>query len=78
MGSPFRVVHAGVRRLEHPAAIMAELHLQNLRTWRADAFAQRAFDTAELDELERRLQALVDGDEHAPPVEIGLGELVLR
>jgi hypothetical protein len=57
---------------------MAELHLQNLRTWRTDAFAGRAFDAAELDELDRRLQALVNGDDHAPPVDIGLGELVLR
>lgn len=77
-GAPFRVVHAGVRRLEHPAATMAELHLQNLRTWRTDPFAGRAFDAAELDELERRLQALVNGDDHAPPVDIGLGEIVLR
>lgn len=75
--APFSVVHSGVRRFERPAAVMAQLHVQNLGTWRADPFAQRVFDPAELDELERRLQALALGEERAAPVSLGLGELVL-
>jgi trans-aconitate 2-methyltransferase len=76
-GAPFQVVHSGVRRFERPAATMAELHVQNLQTWRNDAFAQRAFDAGELDELERRLLAISRGEERAEPVSLGLGELVL-
>lgn len=76
-GAPFRVVHSDVRRFEQPAATMAELHSQNLRTWRTDAFAQRAFDRDELDALERSLAAIANGDERVPPVSMGLGELVL-
>jgi hypothetical protein len=56
---------------------MARLHVDNLLTWRSDAFAQRAFDRAELDALERRLSAIADEQEAAPPVTVGLGELVL-
>jgi hypothetical protein len=57
---------------------MAEIHVQNLRTWRTDPFATRAFDRADLDQLETRLQAIASGEESAAPVAIGLGELVLH
>ena len=77
-GSAFEVVHFAVRRFERRASSMAELHVQNLRTWRSDAFASRAFDAAELNNLERQLAALADGSILATPVEIGFGELVLR
>lgn len=77
-GAPFEVVHFTIRRFERMAATMAELHVQNLRTWRKDPFASRAFDAAELDELETQLAALAEGRISAAPVELGLGELVLR
>lgn len=77
-GTPFQVVHFAVRRFERPTTTMAELHVQNLRTWRTDPFASRAFDAAELNDLERQLVALADGTQPAAPVEIGFGELVLR
>jgi hypothetical protein len=77
-GSAFEVVHFAVRRFERSAATLAELHVQNLRTWRSDAFASRAFDAQELNELERQLAALAAGGVPAAPVEIGFGELVLR
>jgi ubiquinone/menaquinone biosynthesis C-methylase UbiE len=77
-GSDFEVVHFAVRRFEREASSMAELHVQNLRTWRSDAFASRAFDAAELNNLERQLAALADGSISTAPVEIGFGELVLR
>jgi hypothetical protein len=67
-----------VQRFERPAATMAELHAQNLETWRSDPFASRSFDVAELDELTSRLWAIASGAEPAPPVRLGLGELVLR
>lgn len=40
------------RLLEKPAGDMAELHLANLRTWRDDEYAQRAFDSDEIAALE--------------------------
>ena len=75
--TPFEIVHFTVRRFERPAPVMAELHVLNLRTWRSDAFASRAFDAAELNELDAELAAIVDGSQLAAPVELGLGELVL-
>lgn len=78
LGAPYRIVHSTVQRFEQPAQTMAEIHLQNLRTWRTDAFAQRAFDRVELDRLECSLEAIVSGAERAEPVAIGLGELVLQ
>lgn len=77
-GAPFQVVHFAVRRFERAAATMAELHVQNLRTWRKDPFAARAFDAAELDELETQLAAIAEGRISPRPSELGLGELVLR
>jgi SAM-dependent methyltransferase len=77
-GAPFEVVHFAIRRFERMAATMAELHVQNLRTWRNDPFAARAFDAAELDELETELAAIAEGRVNAGPVELGLGELALR
>ena len=56
---------------------MAELHVENLRTWRNDAFAQRTFDAQELDDLEQQLTAIALGHTCARPVSLGLGELVL-
>lgn len=77
-GTGFEIVHFAVRRFERAAAVMAELHVQNLRTWRHDPFAARAFDAQELDALEADLSAIAAGKLHALPVELGLGELVLR
>lgn len=77
-GGPFEVVHSAVRRFERPAATMAELHVQNLRTWRNDPFASRAFDARELDGLEAELEAIASGRTSVAPSELGLGELVLR
>jgi SAM-dependent methyltransferase len=77
-GAPFEVVHFAVRRFERKAATMAELHVQNLRTWRKDPFATRAFEAAELDQLETELAAIAEGRISAAPSELGLGELVLR
>ena len=76
--APFRIAHSTVQHFEHPAPIMAELHLQNLRTWRGDAFARQAFDGSEIERLEQILQSIARGSEHAAPVAIGLGELVLQ
>ena len=76
--APYSIVHSTIHTFEQPARTMAELHLDNLRTWRADAFAQRAFDPAEIADLETRLAAVVSGVESAGPVTVGLGELVLQ
>jgi len=52
-----------------PATQMAELHLANLRTWRADEYARRSFDRRELDELQttlERIQAVTDARGSGP------------
>ncbi|MET0792392.1 MAG: class I SAM-dependent methyltransferase [Polyangiaceae bacterium] len=78
VGAPFRVLHSGVQHFEQPAATMAELHLQNLRTWRSDSFAVSAFGGTELDRLDAQLQAIVSGEERVAPVALGLAELALQ
>ena len=42
---------------------MAELHLANLRTWRNDEYAQRAFDPHEIAALEASLERIATGRE---------------
>jgi len=64
-GSPWRVVDSRAVALEVPATQMAELHLANLRTWRADEYARRSFDRRELDELQTTLERIVAGEERA-------------
>ncbi len=76
--APYSVVHSTIERFEQPARTMAELHLDNLRTWRTDPFAQRTFDPTEVVDLEARLAAVVSGAERAEPVTVALGELVLQ
>jgi trans-aconitate 2-methyltransferase len=62
-GSGWRLVENQRRLLEKPARDMAELHLANLRTWRHDEYAQRAFDPHELAALETSLERIASGRE---------------
>jgi trans-aconitate 2-methyltransferase len=62
-GSGWRLVENQRRLLEKPAGDMAELHLANLRTWRDDEYAQRAFDSDEIDALEESLERIASGRE---------------
>lgn len=66
--SQWKVAESRSVTLEMPAAQMAELHVANLRTWRARDEARRAFDGAELDALEKTLEAIACGHERANPV----------
>jgi SAM-dependent methyltransferase len=66
--SPWRILDSRAVALELPAAQMAELHLPNLRTWRADEHARRSFDPCELDALEGTLERIVAGSERAGTV----------
>ena len=77
-GVGFETVSFADRKFELPASTMAEIHAQNLASWRSDPFAVGSFDARELDELESRLLKLSTGVETASPVEVGLGELALR
>lgn len=63
--SPWRVVDSRAVALEFQAARMAALHVANLRTWREDEHAKRAFDAAGLDELEASLERIAAGEESA-------------
>ena len=60
----WRVIESNRRILEKKAGKMAALHLANLRTWRNDDFARRAFDPNEIDELEVSLARIADGLEN--------------
>lgn len=77
-GTPFELVHELDRKFELPAPVMAELHALNIATWKNDAYAQRAFDAVELAVLETRLWAIARGREAAPPVSLGVAEVVLQ
>jgi SAM-dependent methyltransferase len=74
----FRVEHAGVRALQLPAAAMARLHALNLRTWGSDPFARSQLDAEELARLGDTLERVADGLEEAPPVQSGMGQVILR
>jgi len=62
-GSGWRLVENRRRLLEKPAADMAELQLANLRTWRDDEHARRAFDSGEIAALEASLDRIASGQE---------------
>lgn len=64
----WRLVESLELPLEKPAAVMAEIHAANLRTWRVTPFARDTFDPRELDALERSLDAIAAGREPSPPV----------
>lgn len=61
-----------------PAAEMARLHLFNLRTWSNDAFAQANYAADELATLAGELEQIANGQTPSPPVELGMGQAVLR
>ena len=75
-GSGLVVEHVTTRSWHPPIAAMATLHVLNLRTWRTDRYASRAFDPDELDALDDALAAIAHG---APsePVEQDLTEVVV-
>jgi trans-aconitate 2-methyltransferase len=63
-------------RIEQDAAVMARLHALNIATWRQDPFAREHLGQAELDVLERGLNAIASGQRHAAPVRVVLAEFV--
>jgi trans-aconitate 2-methyltransferase len=75
--SPGLVVeHAAVRPWHPPVAAMATLHVLNLRSWREDRFAARAFDPDELDALDAALVGIAHGGP-SEPIEQDLAEVVV-
>jgi trans-aconitate 2-methyltransferase len=63
--SGWRVVESRRRILTKSASEMAELHLANLRTWRHDEYACRAFAQSEIDSLEASLGQIANRLENA-------------
>ena len=57
---------------------MARLHLDNLRTFRDDAFVKASVDVDVLARLERSLTEVATGTRAAPPVEVELGQVIAR
>jgi hypothetical protein len=74
--TPWSIADSRLIVLEKPARAMAELHLANVRTWRHDEFARRAFDAREVDELEAALGRIVAGDADAGVVQNGVRQIV--
>ncbi|HEY6330243.1 MAG TPA: class I SAM-dependent methyltransferase [Blastocatellia bacterium] len=61
--TPWKVIESVRREMEKPAALMAELHLDNLITLRSDPYAQQTFDHREMDWLEESLGRISSGTE---------------
>ncbi|MGH9686683.1 MAG: class I SAM-dependent methyltransferase [Candidatus Acidiferrales bacterium] len=57
----WRVVESSRLELRKPANAMAGVHLANLRTWRQDEYARKAFDAGEIDALEASLMEIAGG-----------------
>jgi hypothetical protein len=70
------VEHVAIRPWQPPVAAMASLHVLNLRAWRTDAFAARAFDPGELDALDAALAEIAHGGP-SEPIEQDLAEVVV-
>jgi len=75
-GTGLAVEHVAIRGWRPPVAAMATLHVLNLRTWRGDAFAARAFDPDELDALDEALGEIAHG-RPTEPIEQDLAEVVI-
>jgi hypothetical protein len=77
--SPLWIVeHADIAQSALPAKDMARLHLLNLQTWSSDVFARDNYDVEQLSQLADDLQLVATGQVEAPPVALGMGQLVLR
>jgi len=74
----YEVEHAALVPVVLEARPMARIHAMNVRTWREDAFARRAFDPRELDAITAELDAVAEGARAAPPVTCVMGRLVAR
>jgi ribosomal protein S18 acetylase RimI-like enzyme/SAM-dependent methyltransferase len=74
--TPWAIERERLQRIELPARVMARLHVLNLATWGTDAYAQSAFDSAELAELARVLNAVATGAD-APEVTCTMAQLAL-
>ncbi|MEI9937451.1 MAG: hypothetical protein WDO69_09525 [Pseudomonadota bacterium] len=78
-GSPEWLVEAArIAESPLPAADMARLHFFNLRTWSNDAFAQANYVASDLARLGSELERIANGELAAPPVSLGMGQVVLR
>jgi ubiquinone/menaquinone biosynthesis C-methylase UbiE len=74
----WRVECAEVAQSLLPAVDMAELHLLNLQTWGSDAFARENYGEELISELSAELREVASGATAAPPVSLGMGQVVLR
>lgn len=75
--SGWRVLDLRVTPVPVPAARMAALHVENIRTWKSDPFAGRRFDSAELQAVERGLDAVATGRVSAS-VDAAIGQIVAQ
>ena len=72
------VESAQVATSQLSAVDMARLHFFNLQTWSKDAFAQANYVASELAQLGSELEQIAVGEIAAPPVSLGMGQIVLR
>lgn len=76
--SGWRVVESRRLDLQKPISKMAQLHLPNLRTWRHDDYARRAFDDEEIDLLETSLREIAEGSLNEPTVINGARQIIAQ
>jgi trans-aconitate 2-methyltransferase len=72
------VESAQIAESQLPSAEMARLHFFNLQTWSKDPFARANYVPSELLELGSELERIANGEVTAPPVALGMGQVVLR
>ena len=76
--SEWAVESAQIAASQLSAAAMARLHFFNLQTWSKDPFAQANYAAKELTQLGSELEQIANGEVTAPPVSLGMGQVVLR
>ena len=66
--TPWRLIDSRSLALSKPGSLMAELHVENLRTWRQDSYSRQSFDPDEIDSLELSLERIASGVEEGGTV----------
>ena len=77
-GTSWRVIRSESIVLKKSARDMAQLHVANLRTWGGNDFAVKAFDRAEMDQLERELDSIASGGKEAGVIENTAKQIIAR
>jgi trans-aconitate 2-methyltransferase len=76
-GTPWKVERFARTPIALEGRVMARLHAINVRSWRSDPFAAKAFSAADIDAMTSELDEVAAGGRAAPEVRCVMGQLVL-